>query len=119
MAQVKKADIQQRILDAAFQLFSFAGYAETSMTKIAEKAGVSASNVYSYFGSKLDVFYGLYEPWLRNRILRLEQALKDVKDPQRRIEALLSALWCDIPREDGGFAVNLVQAIATSDASAG
>lgn len=119
MAQVKKAEVQQRILDAAFQLFSSAGYADTTITRIAEKAGVSASNVYSYFGSKLEIFYGLYEPWLRGRILKLEEDLQPIAEPRVRLETLLAALWCDIPREHGGFAVNLVQAIATTEPSAG
>lgn len=119
MAQVKKAQTQQRILDAAFDLFSSHGYAETTINRIAQQAGVSSSNFYSYFSSKLEVLYGLYEPWLKDRILRLEKDLQAIADPGMRLEALLRALWCDIPRENGGFAVNLIQAVATTDPTAG
>lgn len=119
MAQVKKAETQQRILDAAFELFASLGYAETTISRIAQKAGVSSSNVYSYFASKLEVFYGLYEPWLKDRVLRLEKELQAVTDSRARLEGLLQALWCDIPRENGGFAVNLIQAVAMTDPTAG
>jgi AcrR family transcriptional regulator len=119
MVQVKKAETRQGILDAAFQLFSSAGYAATTVAQIAAKAGVSASNVYSYFDSKVDVFYELYEPWLKDRMLALEADLRKLRSPQRKVESLLHALWCGVPRENGGFAVNLIQAISTIDPQRG
>lgn len=119
MVQVKKAETRQNILDAAFRLFSSAGYAGTTVAQIAAKAGVSASNVYSYFDSKVDVFYELYEPWLKDRMLALEADLRKIESPRRKVESLLHALWRDIPRENGGFAVNLIQAISTMDPQRG
>ena len=119
MVQVKKAGTRQAILDAAFQLFSDAGYMSATIAQIARTAEVSTSNFYSYFESKLEVFYELYEPWLKERLLRLEADLREIEGSRPKIEALLRALWCDIPRENGGFAVNLIQAISTAEPSAG
>ena len=119
MVQVKKTETRQAILDAAFKLFSEVGYLSATIAQIARKAEVSTSNFYSYFDSKLEVFYELYEPWLKDRLLRLEQELRAMTDPGEKLESLLRALWCDIPRENGGFAVNLIQAISTGEPSAG
>lgn len=119
MVQVKKAETRQSILDAAFKLFSSNGYASTTIAQIAAGAGVSASNVYSYFESKVDIFYELYEPWLKARMLSLEASLQKLETPAAKVEHLLHALWRDIPRENGGFAVNLIQAISTVDPQRG
>jgi AcrR family transcriptional regulator len=47
---------QQRILDAALQVFGEAGYHSTSMERIAKVAGCSRVSVYQYFAGKEDVF---------------------------------------------------------------
>jgi AcrR family transcriptional regulator len=75
---------------------------------------VSTANVYVYFASKLEVLYALYDPWLRERLTRLERELARVRDPSRRLRMLLEALWRDIPAERNGFANNGMQAASTA-----
>lgn len=48
------------IFNAAIQLINEHGLAETSMSKIAKKAGVSASTIYVYFENKEDMLNKLY-----------------------------------------------------------
>ena len=48
----KKAEVRQRILATAAELFGANGLAVTTIENIAERAGVSAGTVYNYFGSK-------------------------------------------------------------------
>src|SRR4051812_48488840 len=50
---------QQRILDAALQLFGEQGYYGTSIDRIAERAGCSRASFYQYFSGKEDVFQNL------------------------------------------------------------
>src|SRR5215218_2203106 len=47
---------QQRILEAALQVFGDAGYHSCSIDRIAKVAGCSRVSVYQYFASKEDVF---------------------------------------------------------------
>ncbi len=47
---------QQRILEAALQVFADAGYHSCSIDRIAKVAGCSRVSVYQYFASKEDVF---------------------------------------------------------------
>jgi AcrR family transcriptional regulator len=114
MSQRKKDNVREAILEAAFRLFSERGYVNTSMPAIAKEAGISSANVYVYFQSKIDILFTLYEPWLEKRLDALEKTLARIKEPRRRFDRLLLALWRDLARESGGFANNVMQAISTS-----
>jgi TetR/AcrR family transcriptional repressor of mexJK operon len=54
----KSEEKRKQIIEAATQLFSELGFAQTSMDKIAKKAGVSKQTVYSHFGNKDELFVG-------------------------------------------------------------
>ena len=117
MAQRKKDEVRAAILDAAFTLFTEQGYSETSIPVIARRAGFSTANVYIYFHSKIDILFTLYEPWLQERLDKLETAVRRIKDPGKRLERILMALWRDLPRDSNGFANNVMQAVSTSAGS--
>lgn len=112
MAQVKKEEVREAILDSAFALFRDQGYAGTTQAQIAARAGVTPSNLYVYFGSKLDILFAIYRPWLMARLDGLERRLAAIPDARARLETLIYAIWRDIPAEDNGFAFNLMQAIS-------
>jgi AcrR family transcriptional regulator len=103
MVQQKKALVRDAILEGAFRLFSKHGYAATTLAAIAKSADVSPGNVYIYFGSKLEILYAIYDPWLRARIRVLEEELSAIRSPRSRLKRLLVALWRDIPAEENGF----------------
>ena len=46
--QVKKKEVGERILEAARAEFAERGYKDASLTRSAERAGVSAGNFYTY-----------------------------------------------------------------------
>lgn len=119
MAQTKKEGVRDSILEAAFRQFSDRGYVDTSIPAIAREAGISTANVYVYFKSKLEILYTLYEPWLTDRLDKLDRSLRAVKDPRERFQRLLTALWRDLPRENNGFANNVMQALSTTSGSEG
>lgn len=58
---LNRAAKERRILDAAFRVFSQAGYAGASMDAIAEAAGVSKPTLYQYFGSKDALFAAMMD----------------------------------------------------------
>ena len=119
MAQHKKPAVRDAILAGAYRLFSERGYAATTLTDIAKSAGFSPGNVYIYFDSKLDILYAIYDPWLRERIERLEDELSRIRSPRSRLKRLLVALWRDIPAEENGFLNNIMQAISSTDPTEG
>lgn len=115
MVQVKKAEVRQAILTAAWHLFSRQTYQRTTLSQIAQKAGVSSANLYVYFDSKLDILYAVYEPWMHKRLLLVEAKLQQVEQPIDRLRLLLRALWKEIPAEENGFLNNIVQALSTAE----
>lgn len=119
MVQLKKPEVRDAILAGAFRLFSQHGYAATTLAAIAKSAQVSPGNVYIYFGSKLEILYAIYDPWLRARIEALEEELAPIRNPKKRVKRLLGALWRDIPAEENGFLNNIMQAISVTDPDEG
>jgi AcrR family transcriptional regulator len=117
MAQVKKIEVRDAILESAFDLFARQGYARTTLAQIAAGARVTPSNIYVYFASKLDLLFEVYRPWLMERLDALEARLADIADPKERLRALLYAVWRDLPQDDNGFANNLMQAVSNLDPS--
>jgi AcrR family transcriptional regulator len=112
MVQVKKAEVREAILDAAAQLFVEKGYAGTSANEIGQRAGVAASAIYTYFESKLDLFYQVYSPWLRSRLEQLEGELTSLEGQRAKVRHIVETIWCDIPNEQNFFANNLMQAVS-------
>ncbi|VTU46703.1 Fatty acid metabolism regulator protein (plasmid) [Variovorax sp. SRS16] len=113
MPQVKKEDIRAAILEATFSLVADKGYVGASMTQIAQRAGISNANIYIYFGSKIDIFFSVYERWLKEKIGRLEERVRLAAAPKDKFRTLLEGLFQEIPKLDNGFANNLIQAIST------
>ena len=114
MSQRKKEDVRDAILASSFELFRDHGYNETTIPAIARAAGISTANVYVYFKSKLDILFTIYEPWLTERLDRLERSLRRVKSPDKKLQRLLVAVWSELPQEANGFANNVIQALSTS-----
>ncbi len=119
MAQVKKPAVREAIFEAAHLLFRDQGYNGTTLTQIATEAGISTANLYSYFGSKFDILYSIYDPWLRERFKRLELELAAIRDPQKRLKRLITVIWRDIPAEENGFANNIIQAVSGASSEEG
>ena len=57
--QTLKKEVKERIMNAARSEFGEHGFTKAKMRSIAEKAGVSAGNLYNYFPNKDDLFCAL------------------------------------------------------------
>jgi AcrR family transcriptional regulator len=115
MAQVKKNEIRQAILDSAFDLFSERGYHDTTLQDICDRAGVGVSSLYSYFPSKIHLLYAAVEPWQKDAFARLEKQVRSLKKPRARLRCILLGIWRDIPCENIGLANSQMEALASAD----
>jgi len=68
---------EQQVLDAAVRVFSQRGFHAASMDEIAEAAGVSKPMVYTYLGTKEELFVAC----LHREATRLMEAIAEVVDP--------------------------------------
>lgn len=116
MAQTKKIKKREAILNSAYRLFKDKGFIKCRMEEIAKEAGTAVANIYVYFPSKLHLFYEVFAPNLKSRMLRLACDSRKIVDREKRLRFLFITLWSKIPREDNAFAHNLMQAIVTAPA---
>ncbi|MCC7167365.1 MAG: TetR/AcrR family transcriptional regulator [Rhodospirillales bacterium] len=116
MAQIKKEAVRKAILESARRQFMQRGYSQTTLAQIAKGAKVTISNIYNYFNSKLEIIYALYEPWLLERLEKLEREVAGVSSPRQRLRQVILAVLRDIPTDQNGFANNVLQAISTRNA---
>jgi AcrR family transcriptional regulator len=84
MVQIRKPEIEQRLIGAARHVFAARGVPATSMAQIADHAGVSTGNVYRYFASKDELVRAAVPPatvrTLQGLIRRRVRALAGVAD---------------------------------------
>lgn len=113
MAQVKKKAVREAILAAAEDLFTVKGYSGTTLSDIAGTSGVTMSNIYNYFPSKLRILYALYEPWLDQRLDKLAADASRISEPRKRLRKILLSVLRDIPSANNCFANNVLQALST------
>jgi AcrR family transcriptional regulator len=115
VAQFKKKQVRQAILDSAYDLFSERGYHSTTLQDVAVYAGVGVSSLYSYFPSKLHLLYAVFEPWHKDAFEQLEKRVLRLKLPRDRLRAVLLGLWRDIPSANIGLTNSLMEALASAD----
>lgn len=102
--KIRKSDLtQQKIVDAALELFREQGYDKTTMRAVAKRAGVSVGNAYYYFASKEELVQGYYALLLTSFSERVEPILQDQHAFRDRLEGVLAA-WVENARPYHGFA---------------
>ena len=85
--RTKSEEKRKLIIEAATELFSELGFAQTSMDKIAKKAGVSKQTVYSHFGNKDELFVGAISRKCISHNLR-GLVNEKLDDPEQALTAL-------------------------------
>jgi AcrR family transcriptional regulator len=84
-----------RVLEAGLELFGERGYHATAVAGIGERAGISKSVLYHYFGSKADLYEAVIEAETRDLLQRVAAAVpEDPQAPRLRagVEAYLDFL---------------------------
>lgn len=90
---------QQRILDAATEVFSTRGFSATTMADIVDQSGASIGSIYHHFGGKKELFLAIYERLSAEVELRTAEAARDAAelDSQQafavHVRAYLNAIW--------------------------
>src|SRR5262249_36188056 len=92
-------------------------YGGTTLAAIARGAKLSIGNVYVYFKSKVEIFFALYGPWLRQEYQQLEQSAARIQGRERRLQHIITAVWFDIPHSRRGFTINLAPALSAAEPS--
>src|SRR5271169_2757357 len=79
---------RRKLLDAAKRIFAKDGFEAARLEDIAAGAGYTRGAFYANFKSKEDIFFALFEEWVRERIETLTSALRRHSDPGEKLVAL-------------------------------
>jgi TetR/AcrR family transcriptional regulator, fatty acid metabolism regulator protein len=80
---------RERILDAAFHVFTHRGYRDTPVEEIARQADTSKGGVYFHFPSKESIFLELMRSTGERLVAKVEAAVATEEEPVARADAAI------------------------------
>jgi AcrR family transcriptional regulator len=92
---------QQRILDAATDVFNARGFSAATMADIVDRSGCSIGSIYHHFGGKKELFLAIYDRLSADVELRLAEAADDAADLDSQqafamhVRTYLNAIWAN------------------------
>ncbi len=96
----KTGATQQRILDAATEVFATRGFSAATMADVVAGSGASIGSIYHHFGGKNELFLAIFEQMANAVDRRIEAAMEQAgedADPRRifeiHVRAYLEAMW--------------------------
>ncbi len=93
----KSERTQQRIINAANQLFYKKGYNRTSFTDVVEEAEVPRGNIYYYFKSKDEMLQAVIKSRLETTETMLGEWSKTIPKPLDRLERFVKIMYDSTP----------------------
>ena len=97
----QEAETRLRITESAVDLHGTLGPARTSVSAVAERAGVRRSTVYRHFPDEEALFGACSAHWLASNPPPDVEAWGQVADPDERLELALSQLYAYYRRTEG------------------
>jgi AcrR family transcriptional regulator len=85
------ADRREAILEAALDAFAGAGYHETSLDAVADRAGISKALIYEHFASKRELHRALLERYVHELLARVIDATAAAEPGEMRLRGGLEA----------------------------
>lgn len=86
---------QQRILEAAMDVFAEKGFAGTSTSEIAKRAGVAEGTIFKHYKTKKDLLIGVVAPFFFRFVVpgQIDEVVSIMHAPHPTFEAFLRALY--------------------------
>jgi AcrR family transcriptional regulator len=84
---------RQRVIDATIELHGTVGPARTTISAIAERAGVRRATVYRHFPDERSLLLGCSGTWRDRNPLPDPATWASIEDPAARLDAALEALY--------------------------
>ncbi len=83
---------QERLLNAAADMFSTQGYAGVSMREIARVMGITQAAIYHHFPSKDDLYVAAVTFVFEQQTLEISEQMSTIDGPAERLELMISAM---------------------------
>lgn len=102
-----RALTRERLLRTAQELFRQAGYAATSLERIAETAGYSKGAIYSNFQGKEDIFLEVLDAQGQDGLVDVVEYIGRASDDASVVDCL--ARWADLRSRSGYWALTILE----------
>jgi AcrR family transcriptional regulator len=112
----RQAQTRQRIVEAAVELHTSLGPARTTISAIAERAGVERHTVYAHFPDDRMLFRACSEHWTARHPLPDLATLTAIDDPARRLRRVLQELYAWYESVEDDLALFLRDAFVPANA---
>jgi AcrR family transcriptional regulator len=96
----KTGATQQRILDAATEVFATRGFTAATMADVVAGSGASIGSIYHHFGGKSELFLAIFEQMADAVDRRIDAAMRQAGDRldgrrvfELHVRAYLEAMW--------------------------
>lgn len=86
ISKEREAAVRRRVFEAAITVFERRGFARASMAAIAEEAGLSSGAIYTYFGSKEELFLATFGSLVEDQERALTEAIAHSPETSQAIE---------------------------------
>ena len=92
---------QQRILDAATDVFAARGFTAATMADIVDQSGASIGSIYHHFGGKKELFLAIFDRLAAEIEHRIDAATGEAYEADRQrafevtVRAYLEAMWAN------------------------
>lgn len=80
---------KERILQAAFEVFSEKGFLKASIAEIAQRAKVQDSRIYKFFTNKEQLFYAVPGKYMEEILNRAKRELKGIRDATSMLSKII------------------------------
>jgi AcrR family transcriptional regulator len=110
---------REAVLDAAERLIAEHGFEAATVGALVKAAGISASSIYHYFGSKEGVLLAVMERGARRYFAELQLPEQRVGSPREHLRALLEAATATLERHPDFLRILVVMAVQPSAAGDG
>ena len=94
----RTAETRQRIVEAAVELHGTVGPGRTSLSDVADKAGVSRPTLYSHFSNEAQLFRACTMHWMQQDPPPDPSVWLGIEDPRDRVELALLELYSNYER---------------------
>ncbi len=101
----RQAETRRRIVEATVQLHASVGPARTTISAIAERAGVERHTVYAHFPNERELFQACSGHWRELHPLPDGSGWEGIADPVRRLRTALHAIYSWYEGVEGDLSV--------------
>ncbi|HMA60948.1 MAG TPA: TetR/AcrR family transcriptional regulator [Halanaerobiales bacterium] len=100
-------NIEEKIYNAAFELFTNKGYDSVNMKMVAKKTGIAVGTLYNYHQNKKQLYLDVFKNSWDDTYNKIDAILKE-ENRKDKLKSLINILYTDISKRRG-FAQELIK----------